>query len=115
GVRDTVDSWEDETPISRSKLFRGIRKNDKVWGDGITQNVVWYVVKDGAKRAGIKPLAPHDLRRTFARLCHAAGGELEQIQFLLGHVAVQTTERYLGCKQRIRSAVNDRIGIEPTP
>jgi len=35
------------------------------------------------------------------------------IQFLLGHVSVQTTERYLGCKQRIRSAVNDRIGIEP--
>ena len=50
---------------------------------------------------------------TCARLCHASGGELEQIQFLLGHVSVQTTERYLGCKQRIRSAVNDRIGIEP--
>ena len=29
-------------------------------------------------------LAPHDLRRTCARLCHSAGGELEQIQFLLG-------------------------------
>jgi site-specific recombinase XerD len=43
-----------------------------------------------------------------------AGGELEQIQFLLGHVSVQTTERYLGCTQRISSAVNDRIGIEPT-
>jgi site-specific recombinase XerD len=38
---------------------------------------------------------------------------LEQIQFLLGHVSIQTTERYLGGKQRIRSAVNDRIGIEP--
>jgi hypothetical protein len=25
------------------------------------------------------------------------------------------TERYLGCKQRIRSAVNDHIGIEPSP
>jgi site-specific recombinase XerD len=52
-------------------------------------------------------------RRSCAKLCHAAGGELEQIQFLLGHVSVQTTERYLGCKQRIRGAVNDRIGIEP--
>jgi hypothetical protein len=29
----------------------------------------------------------------------------------LGHVSVQTTERYLGGKQRIRSGVNDRIGI----
>jgi site-specific recombinase XerD len=48
-------------------------------------------------------------------LCRAAGGELEQIQMLLGHVSVQTTERYLGCTQRISSAVNDRIGIEPKP
>jgi site-specific recombinase XerD len=38
-----------------------------------------------------------------------------QVRYLLGHVSVQTTERYLGCKQRIRSAVNDRIGIEPNP
>ena len=37
----------------------------------------------------------------------------DQIQFLLSHVSVQTTERYLGCKQRIRGAVNDHIGIEP--
>ena len=33
---------------------------------------------------GVAKLAPHDLRRTCARLCHAFGGELEQIQFLLG-------------------------------
>jgi site-specific recombinase XerD len=45
-------------------------------------------------------------------MCHLAGGELEQIQFLLGHASVQTTERYLGCKQRIRQAVNDRIDIQ---
>ena len=63
---------------------------------------------------GLAKLAPHDLRRSCARLCRLAGGELEQIQFLLGHVSVQTTERYLGCKQRIREAVNDCIGIEPT-
>src|SRR5690349_21227025 len=30
-----------------------------------------------------------------------------------GHVSVQTTERYLGCKQRLRNAVKDRIGLEP--
>jgi integrase len=53
------------------------------------------------------------LRRTCARLCHSAGGELEQIQFLLGHRSVETTERYLGSRQRLVQAVNDRLGIEP--
>lgn len=36
-------------------------------------------------------------------------------KFNLGHVSVQTTERYLRCTQGIPSAVNDRIGIEPKP
>jgi len=81
----------------------------------MTDRVVWHVVKDYAAKLPLHQLAPHDLRRSCARLCHVAGGELEQIQFLLGHVSVQTTERYLGCKQRIRNAVNDRIGIEPSP
>jgi integrase len=58
-------------------------------------------------------VAPHDLRRSCAKLCHASGGEFDQIQFLLRHVSVHTTEGYLGCKQRIRGAVNDYIGIEP--
>jgi hypothetical protein len=35
---------------------------------------------------------------------HLAGGELDQIQFLLGHVSIQTPERYLGCKQKFKLA-----------
>ena len=76
--------------------------------------MIWHhVVKQYAKKLGFARLAPHDLRRSCAKLCHSAGGELEQIQFLLGHVSVQTSERYLGCKQRIQGAVNDHLGIEP--
>jgi hypothetical protein len=52
-----------------------------------------------------------DLRGPF---CHVAGGELEQIQFLLGHVSVETTERCLGCKQHLRGDVNYKIGLEPS-
>ncbi len=58
-----------------------------------------------------EPCSP-DLRRTCARLCHLASGELEQMQSLLGHPSVQTTERYLGCKQKLRHAVNDNLGLE---
>src|SRR5438477_8499900 len=108
-VRDKLNEWLVAAAIDRGKLFRRVNKVGRAWGEGITEKAVWHIVKESAKTVGIAKLAPHDLRRTCARLCHASGGELEQIQFLLGHVSVQTTERYLGCKQRIRSAVNDRI------
>jgi integrase len=81
----------------------------------MTAKVLWDVVRAAAAREGIDRLAPHDLRRTCARLCHLAGGALDQIQFLLGNASIQTTERYLGCKQELRHAVNDVLGIEPDP
>ena len=112
-VRQELDNWLMAAGIDRGRLFRRVNKVGKIWGEGITEKAVWHIVKQSARTVGVAKLAPHDLRRTCARLCHPSGGELEQIQFLLGHVSVQTTEHYLGCKQRIRSAVNDRIGIEP--
>ncbi|HVR22632.1 MAG TPA: hypothetical protein VMU26_04870 [Candidatus Polarisedimenticolia bacterium] len=48
---------------------------------------------------------------TCARLCHDCSGELEQIRFLLGHASIQTTERYIGSKQKLQDAVNDRFEI----
>jgi integrase len=57
-------------------------------------------------------LAPHDMRRTCAKLCRESGGDLEQIQFLLGHASIQTTERYLGSRQNLKEAVNDRLGLD---
>jgi site-specific recombinase XerD len=112
-VKQILDDWVNAANVRSGKLFRRVKRTGTAWGDNITEKAVWHIVREYAAKAGIDKLAPHDLRRTCARLCHVAGGELEQIQFLLGHVSIQTTERYLGCKQRIRSAVNDRIGIEP--
>jgi len=112
-VKPAVDGWLTAAPITEGRIFRCVSRKGSVWGDGITEKVIWHVVKNAAASAGIAKLSPHDCRRTCARLCHAAGGELEQIQFLLGHVSVETTERYLGCKQRLRGAVNDKIGLEP--
>ena len=114
-VKNAIDEWTVAAGITHGVLFRAINKAGRVWGDGMSPKVLWDVVRAAAARANIDKLAPHDLRRTCARLCHLAGGELDQIQFLLGHVSIQTTERYLGCKQKLRCAVNDRLGIEPDP
>jgi integrase len=112
-VKDAIDEWKVASGVTEGVLFRSIHRAGRVWGTGMTPKVPWEIVREAASRAGIEKLAPHDLRRTCARLCRLAGGELDQIQFLLGHVSSQTTERYLGCKQKLRCAVNDRIGIEP--
>ena len=99
-VKAAVDAWTAAGGITHGPVFRAINKVGRVWGDGMSAKVLWDVVRAAAARAGIEKLAPHDLRRTCARLCHLAGGELDQIQFLLGHVSIQTTERYLGCASR---------------
>jgi len=111
-VKHTIDDWLAIAQLAHGKIFRCVCRKGTVWGTEITEKVVSHVVKEYGERLGISKLAPHDLRRSCARFCHDSGGELEQIQFLLGHVSVQTTEKYLGCKQRLRQAVNDRLGIE---
>jgi site-specific recombinase XerD len=114
-VKHQIDNWCRRSGVSTGKVFRCVCRAGRTWGEGISEQTVWHVVRTYAAVLGLGRIAPHDLRRSCARLCHTAGGELEQIQFLLGHVSVQTTERYLGCKQRFRGAVNDCIGIEPSP
>jgi site-specific recombinase XerD len=106
-VKAALDGWTAATGITEGRIFRAVSRTGKMWGDGISQNVVWYVVKTCCEKAGLEHIAPHDLRRTCAKLCHSNGGEIEQIQFLLGHASVQTTERYLGCKQNLGHPVND--------
>jgi len=109
--KQLLDAWLRHSGVSQGKVFRRVSKDGKRQDAGVTANVVWYAVKRCASQAGIANLAPHDLRRTCARLCHDCSGELEQIQFLLGHASVQTTERYIGSKQKFQDAVNDRLGI----
>jgi site-specific recombinase XerD len=113
-AKRAVDEWITAAGINGGAIFQRVNRLGKIWGDRISPKAVWHVVKAAAKRVDIKGLAAHDLRRTCARLCHLGGGELEQIQFLLGHVSVETTERYLGWKQRLSHAVNDNLGLEGT-
>ena len=112
-LRLSYPSWP---AASRAELqaagFRAVARGGKIWGSGISENVVWYVVRSCCQRAGLEHIAPHDLRRTCAKLCHTNGGELEQIQFLLGHASVLTTERYLGCKQNLGHPVNDLFNLQ---
>ena len=50
------------------------------WGRSISENTVWHIVKKTAASMNIPQVAPHDLRRSCARLRHDSRGELKQIR-----------------------------------
>lgn len=77
----------------------------------VSEDLIYTLVRRCGEAIGHPQLTPHDLRRTCAKLCRKAGGDLEQIQLLLGHASIRTTERYLGTKQDLIQAVNDRVNI----
>jgi integrase len=67
-VKNAIDEWTVAAGITHGVLFRAINKAGCVWGDGMSPKVLWDVVRAAAGRANIDKLAPHDLRRTCARL-----------------------------------------------
>jgi len=76
-VKSAVDAWIDAAKLQNGTLFRAIGKTGKIQGCGFTAKVIWSIVREAATNCGIGIIAPHDLRRTCARLCHQAGCELE--------------------------------------
>jgi len=111
-VKVAVDVWTATAGLADGHIFRPVNKADQAWGVCLSEKVVWQFLRQYALRADVVGIAPHDLRRTCAKLCRAAGGELEQIQLLLGHASIQTTERYLGTKQDLVHAPNDGIKLQ---
>jgi integrase len=106
-----IDIWATCAGIADGPVFRSVNRGGKVRESALSEKVVWQLIHPYAEAAGVAGIAPHYCRRTCAKLWRAAGGELEQIQMLLGHASVPTTERYLGTKQDLVHAPNDGIKL----
>ncbi len=64
-------------------------------GGPITRQMVFYVIKDLAEKAGIKKqLSPHTFRHSFATHLVEGGADLRAVQEMLGHESITTTEIY---------------------
>jgi integrase/recombinase XerD len=109
-VKQALDRWIDAADVIEGRLFRALNRHGMLMRDTLSTQAVLDVVKEYSAPLGIR-VRPHDLRRTCAKLCRSAGGDLEQIQLLLGHASIQTTERYLGTRQNLADAPNDHIGL----
>jgi integrase len=109
-VKTAIDAWLQSAKITEGRLFRAVERGGAVTSRPVCAQTVFDIVVQQGKAIGVS-IRPHDLRRTCAKLCRRQGGDLEQIQLLLGHSSVQVTESYLGPRQHMAEAPNDRIPI----
>lgn len=75
------------------RLFWSIDRHGN-WGRQFTSQAIWNLVSEYAGQCGYK-IAPHDLRRTYAELMRRSGAQLEEVQAMLGHSSLTTTQHYL--------------------
>jgi len=106
-AKAAIDQWAAAAGgLTTGAVFRGVNKGDNLTGDSLTSQGVWRCV------AKYSDVAPHDLRRTYAKLAHKGGAKLDQIQLSLGHASLTTTERYLGVHQDLNDAPCDYIRLD---
>lgn len=64
-------------------------------GKQLTRVMVFYVIKQAVKQAGItKNISPHTFRHSFATHLVEGGADLRAVQEMLGHESITTTEIY---------------------
>jgi integrase/recombinase XerD len=83
----------------RPKLAKG--RSEPPWlllsrgGKRLRREAIWMLVKRYVRRIGANPdVSPHTLRHSFATHLLAGGADLRQVQELLGHASIATTQIY---------------------
>lgn len=110
-TKQAIDEYANAGALSEEIVFRPINKGGRVTGGWLTDQAIYNIVVHYAGKLNLGKLAPHDLRRTFAKLAHKGGSGLDQIQLSLGHGSIETTERYLGVEQDLTDAPCDHLGL----
>ena len=107
-VKDIIDQYTQAVDITTGVLFHRMLKgsDELAKGEGMSSQAVWDIVQ---KYSPVPNLAPHDLRRTFAKLAAGKGAPLVQIQKTLGHASIQTTEGYIGADQDLTKGPSDYL------
>lgn len=105
-ARDKIQYYMDfRTPASRSEAT--VFLNNR--GKPITRVMVFNIIKQAALMAGIdKQISPHTLRHSYATHLLEGGANIRQVQELLGHESILTTEVYTHVNRKhLRGVVED--------
>jgi len=78
-------------------------------GQQLTRQGIWFLVQHYAQAAGLPDwVKPHSLRHTFATHLLEGGAELREVQQLLGHANITTTQIYTEVSSRRKREAYDR-------
>lgn len=88
-----IDVWLTSAGIATGRIFCAVHKGGGILRHSLTAQSIFLILVDYGQIMGLR-FAPHDARRSFAKLAHRGRAALEQIQLTLGHASIQTTERY---------------------
>lgn len=95
-TKRAIDAYAQDAGLSDGNVFHSVNRWDQLQYDHLSPQTVHRVVVAYGRQIGHPDLAPHDLRRTCAKLMRKKGAKLEEIQAILGHESIDTTRRYLG-------------------
>ena len=76
--------------------------------------MIFTIIKQAAQRAGIdKKISPHTFRHSFATHLLEGGANIRQVQELLGHENILTTEIYTHLDDsHLRKTLEEHLGLE---
>src|SRR6202043_166704 len=77
-VKLAIDAWTSAAGVCEGPVFRPVNRGDQVQGAALSEKVVWQLLQEYAATAGVPGIAPHDLRRTCAKLCRVPAGTLSK-------------------------------------
>lgn len=116
-IKALCDAWTDRAeiksgPIVRRAFWSEAKQKLTVEAEALSTTALFHIVKRLGKGLNLTNVAPHDLRRTFARLAfEGSGGELKQIQLALGHANQSTTEAYVNAQINLQMSASDMLNI----
>lgn len=94
GARRALLAWLRARGGEPGALLCPVDKAGRVEVRGITGAAVYKALAKRARQAGLRPVTPHDLRRTLATELLEGGRDLSVVQQVLGHASVETTTIY---------------------
>lgn len=82
-------------------------------GSSLTRVMIFTILREAARRAGIeKKISPHTFRHSFATHLLEGGASIRQVQELLGHESILTTEIYTHLDDsHLRQTVEEHLPI----